>query len=145
MTKLSLGQAARAAGMSKSTLQRMLASGRMSGTQRADSVWEIDMSEVQRVLDARDAPQRGRKAAPVEDKPVEAARPEAVELAELRAHLANVRDRLDEAIRREQAAEARAAEALAREREMSDRVARLIEDKRPAAGGGFLARLFGSR
>lgn len=124
--------------MSKSTLQRMLASGRMTGHQREDSVWEIDMSEVQRVMDSRDKPQRGRKAkasAPVED-----VRPEAIELAELRVHLANVREKLDEAVKREQAAEARAAEALAREREAADRATRLIEDQRPR---GLWSRLTG--
>ena len=67
--KLSLGQAARTAKMSKSTLQRMLTSGRMDGHQRAeDGIWEIDTVEVQRVIDARDAPQRGRKVAQNEDK-----------------------------------------------------------------------------
>jgi len=67
--KLSLGQAARTAKMSKSTLQRMLTSGRMDGHQRAeDGIWEIDTVEVQRVIDARDAPQRGRKVAQTEDK-----------------------------------------------------------------------------
>lgn len=129
--KLSLGEAARAAGMSKSTLQRMLASGRMSGVQRPDGVWEIDPAELQRVIDSRDAPQRGRRRrAPVADPPVEA-RPEAVELATLRAELAAARDRIADAIRREEAAEARAAAALARERELSDRLTRLIEDQRP--------------
>jgi len=141
--KLSLGQAARAAGMSKSTLQRMLASGRVSGVQRPDSVWEIDRSEVQRLIDSRDAPQRGRRVAPVEDMPGPApveARPEAVELAVLRAELAAARDKIADAIRREEQAEARAAEALARERALADRLSRFIEDQRPARG--LWARLF---
>jgi predicted DNA-binding protein (UPF0251 family) len=137
--KLSLGQAARAAGMSKSTLQRMLASGRLSGVQRPDKIWEIDQAELQRLIDSRDAPQRGRRVAPVE-APAEA-RPEAVELAVLKAELQAARDRIADAIRREEAAEARAAEALARERALADRLSRLIEDQRPARG--LWARLFG--
>lgn len=138
--KLSLGQAARTAGMAKSTLQRMLKDGRIAGTQREDGIWEIDKAELQRVIDAKDAPQRGRKVTAVEVKAVPATRPEAIELAELRVHLANVRERLDEAIAREQAAEARAAEALAREREAADRLTRLIEDHRPK---GVWAKLTG--
>ncbi len=136
--KMSLGQAARTAGMAKSTLQRMLKSGRLAGTQREDGVWEIDQAELQRVIDAKGAPQRGRKVT----AGVEVVRPEAIEIAELRANLANVRERLDEAIAREQAAEARAAEALAREREAADRLTRLIEDQRPR---GLWSRLTGRR
>lgn len=127
--KLSLGQAARTAGMSKSTLQRMLQRGHIAGTQRPDSVWEIDMSEVQRLIDSRDAPQRGKRVpAPVEATvpPVEAV----VELAELRVRLEEVRGKLADAIERAKAAETQAAEALARERAAADRVAALIEDKR---------------
>jgi septal ring factor EnvC (AmiA/AmiB activator) len=134
MAKVSLGQAARIAGMSKSTLQRMLASGRVSGHQREDSVWEIDMSEVQRLMDSRDKPQRGRKAkasAPVED-----VRPEAIEIAELRANLEGARQRLDDMIARAEAAEAREAA----ERERVDRLTRLIEDQRPR---GLWSRLTG--
>ena len=129
--KLSLGQAARTAGMAKSTLQRMLKDGRIAGTQREDGIWEIDKAELQRVIDAKDTPQRGRKVRAVEGEVVTEVRPEAIEIAELRVHLANVRERLGEAIAREQAAEARAAEALAREREAADRLTRLIEDQRP--------------
>jgi len=136
--KLSLGQAARTAGMSKSTLQRMLQRGHIAGTQRPDSVWEIDMSEVQRLIDSRDAPQRGKRVpAPVEAPapPVEA-RPEAVELAAVKAELQGVRDRLADMIARAEAAEAREAA----ERERVDRLTRLIEDKRPTKG--VWARLF---
>ena len=139
--KLSLGQAAKVAGMSKSTLQRMLADGRVSGTQRADSIWEIDQAEIQRVIDSRDAPQRGRRVVPpVVEATVEAT--PAVDLAVLRVQLQDVRDRLAQSVKREEQAEARAAEALAREREATDRFTRLIEDQRPAAPRGLWSRLF---
>lgn len=133
--KLSLGQAAKVAGVSKSTLQRMLKNGQVSGTQREDSVWEIDQSEVARIARDKDRPRSGKR--------VEASAtpdPAAVDLAVLKSQLQDVRDRLAEAVRREQAAEARAAEALARERELADRVTRLIEDQRPR---GFWAYLTG--
>ena len=134
--KLSLGQAAKLAGVSKSTLQRMLKAGTASGTQREDSVWEIDQSEVARIARDKDRPRSGKRVPDV----VEAPPQDAVDLAVLKVQLQDVRDRLAEAVRREQAAEARAAEALARERELADRVTRLIEDQRPR---GLWSRLFG--
>ena len=130
--KMSLGQAARTARMAKSTLQRMLKNGRLAGTQREDGVWEIDQAELQRVIDAKDSPQRGRKAKAV----VEAARPEAIEIAELRANLAAARQRLEDMIARAEAAEAREAA----ERERVDRLTRSIEDQRPR---GLWSRLTG--
>ena len=133
--KLSLGQAAKVAGVSKSTLQRMLKAGTVSGTQRADSVWEIDQAEVARIAGDKDRPRSGKRVPDV----VEAPPQDAVDLAVLKVQLRDVRDRLAEAIKREEAAEARAAEALARERELADRVTRLIEDQRPR---GLWARLF---
>ena len=137
--KLSLGQAAKIAGVSKSTLQRMLRDGRVSGTQREDGVWEIDESEVARIARDKDRPRSGKRveAPPAAPEP----RPEAVDLAVLRVQLQDVRDRLAEAVKREEAAEARAAEALAREREAADRLTGLIEDQRPARG--LWARLIG--
>jgi hypothetical protein len=137
-----LGQAAKAAKMSKSTLQRMLLDGRATGHQREDGVWEIDSSEVARIASDKDRPQRGRKVsapAPVPPFPQQ----DSVDLAVLKVQLQDVRDRLAEAIKREEAAEARAAEALARERDLSDRLTRLIEDQRPAEARGFWARLTG--
>lgn len=133
--KLSLGQAAKHAGVSKSTLQRMLKAGTVSGTQRADSVWEIDQAEVARIARDKDRPRSGKRVPDV----VEAPQQDAVDLAVLKVQLQDVRDRLAEAVRREQAAEVRAAEALARERELADRVTRLIEDQRPR---GLWDRLF---
>ena len=139
--KLSLGQAARAARMSKSTLQRMLADGRVSGHKRQDGVWEIDPAELQRVIDARDAPRRGKR---VEAPPVEAPPPDpaAVDLAVLRAELAAARQRIEDMVQRAERAEAEKAEAVARERELADRWRNLIEDQRPARG--FWSRLFGA-
>ena len=63
--KLSLGQAAKHAGVSKSTLQRMLKAGAVSGTQREDSVWEIDRAEVARIARDKDRPRSGKRVAPI--------------------------------------------------------------------------------
>lgn len=126
--KLSLGQAAKHAGVSKSTLQRMLKAGAVSGTQRADSVWEIDQAEVARIARDKDRPRSGKRVEAGEPPPPDPA----VDLAVLKVQLQDVRDRLAEAVRREEAAEARAAETLARERDLVDRQTKLIEDKNAA-------------
>ena len=138
MTKLSLGQAAKAAKFSKSTLQRMLQDGRVSGHQREDSVWEIDASEVARIAMSKDRPQRGRRV-PAEE-PAPAPQAEAIEAAVLKAELQGVRDRLADAIARAEAAEAREAA----ERDRVDRLTRLIEDRRPTAPRGFWSRITGN-
>jgi uncharacterized protein (DUF885 family) len=139
--KLSLGQAAKVAGVGKTTLARMLADGRVTGTKRPDGVYEIDKAEVARIARDKDVPRSGKRVEATPAAPE--ARPEAVDLAILKVQLQDVRDRLAEAVRREEQAEARAAEALARERALSDRLSRLIEDQRPAAPRGLWARLFG--
>lgn len=50
MTMLSLGQAARAAGISKATLSKALASGRVSYVSKTPAGFQIDPSEVFRVF-----------------------------------------------------------------------------------------------
>ena len=49
--KLTLGQAAKQANLSKPTLSRALKDGRLVGTKRADGSYKIDASELQRWLD----------------------------------------------------------------------------------------------
>ena len=139
--KLSLGQAAKAAGVGKTTLSRMISRGEISAAKAADGTYQIDESEVARVIAARQAPGRGR-AVEAKASAAAAPAPDAVDAAVLRVQIENLRDRLAEAVRREEAAEARAAEALAREREATDRFTRLIEDQRPAAPRGLWSRLF---
>ena len=50
---LTLGQAARIAGVGKTTLTRAIKSGRMSATKREDGVYQIDPAELSRVYDVR--------------------------------------------------------------------------------------------
>lgn len=59
--KLSLGQAAKQAGVAKATLQRMLKDGRASGVQRPDGVYEIDLAEVERIAKDKDRPRSGKR------------------------------------------------------------------------------------
>lgn len=146
MGVITLGEAARRTGVSKTTLARMLERGAISGVKDSKATrptWAIDESEVARILAERQRPQRGlRRPVPVAEPPVEA-RPEAVELAALRAELQGVRDRLADMITRAEAAEAREAA----ERERVDRLTRLIEDKREdkhsTGARGLLSRWMG--
>ena len=50
---LTLGQAARIAGVGKTTLTRAIKSGRMSATKRDDGVYQIDPAELSRVYDIK--------------------------------------------------------------------------------------------
>ncbi|MCU9850618.1 excisionase family DNA-binding protein [Defluviimonas sp. WL0024] len=52
--KLSIGQAAKQTGKSKSTISRAIKTGRLSATRRG-SAYEIDAAELFRVFDATDA------------------------------------------------------------------------------------------
>jgi hypothetical protein len=49
MTRLSLGQAAKLAGVGKSTIARAIKAGRLSAQRRDDGSYEIDVAELHRV------------------------------------------------------------------------------------------------
>lgn len=55
MTKFSLGAAAKAAGVSKTTLRRMVEAGRISAERGEGGAFQIDASELGRFLDSRSA------------------------------------------------------------------------------------------
>jgi len=131
MTKLSLGEAARVSGLSKPTISKYLKTGRISGQQREDSVWEIDQSEIVRLMASRDkdAPQRG-KVPPT--KAAEQAAPEAQESA-LEVELRLTRQMLEEAREREAKALEQLATALESERAAHRQVAGLLSDLRGRA------------
>ena len=127
MSKLSLGEAARVSNLSKPTISKYLKTGRISGHQRADSVWEIDESEIVRLMASRDAPQRGRTPP---TKAADQAAGAALESA-LAVEIRFLRAQVDELTGREAAARSEAAEALARERALADRIGGLIGGRVP--------------
>jgi len=139
MGKLSLGEAARVSGLSKPTISKYLKTGRISGHQRDDSVWEIDESEIVRLVASRSTPQRGRTPP---TKAADQAAGAALESA-LAVEIRFLRAQVDDLTGREAAARGEAAEALARERALADRIGGLIEDQRKK--GGFWARCFQSK
>jgi excisionase family DNA binding protein len=49
---LTLGEAARHCGLSKASLSKAIANGRLSAVRRGDGAWAIDTAELQRFLDA---------------------------------------------------------------------------------------------
>jgi excisionase family DNA binding protein len=51
-TTLSAGQAAKHCGVSKGTISKAIASGKLSATRREDGSWSIDLSEITRYLEA---------------------------------------------------------------------------------------------
>jgi hypothetical protein len=53
MAMISLGQAAKLAGLGKTTLSRAIKSGRLSATRRDDGGYQIDVAELERVYPLR--------------------------------------------------------------------------------------------
>jgi excisionase family DNA binding protein len=53
MTKLTLGQAAKLAGVGKSTLSRAIKSGRLSASRQTDGSYRIDPAELERVYELK--------------------------------------------------------------------------------------------
>lgn len=130
---LTLGQAARLTGTSKTTLTRAIRAGRLSATRRDDGSYEIDGSELSRVYPVRtdDTPATGTTAS---DATPDATALDALkaEIEGLKGQLALMRDHLDE-VRGQRDGWQRQAEATQR----------LLEDQRPARRGWFGLRKAG--
>jgi excisionase family DNA binding protein len=128
----SLGQAAEAAGVSKTTLRRAIRSGRLSATRRDDGSYEVEPVELHRAF-----PSPGDGAAPVArhgaDNDTGGLR---VEVEMLRERLAEKDDVIRDLRTR-----------LDAEAEERRRLTLLLTDQRPgaqpAARRGFWRRLFG--
>lgn len=98
---LSLGQAARLAGVGKTTLTRSIRAGRLSATRREDGSYEIDPSELSRVYSIRiETPELPSQSGLTVHRatPAETARdPETVaRLAALEVEIRGLRELLDE-------------------------------------------------
>lgn len=92
---LSLREAATAAGVSKSTIQRAIKSGRLSATRTDDGGYAIDPAELHRVYPARNTDDAARTAAAGQD----ATSPAPAATAALEAELASLRELLRRADR----------------------------------------------
>lgn len=142
-----LGTAAKRLGLSKPTVSKFIQRGDISATRRDDGSFCITGAELARF----EAGYR-RQGAKAEEAPAPAAAEPsgAVQLAVLENELRHLRDRLAEAVAREEkaAAEAEAARqaaavALDREREAWARVAGLLEGPKQVQPKGWLERLLG--
>ncbi len=88
MTKLGLMAAARAAGVSKTTMRRMVEAGRISAQRGEDGAFLIDASELGRFMDSRPStPTRTQSESEIAPERIEASREGAGELEELRRRL----------------------------------------------------------
>ena len=92
MTTFSISTAARTAGVSRTTLQRAIKSGRLSTTTDAAGSRCIDLSELLRVFGPLQAMQQGEGAALLQDAAGERAPPDTL-LKLLQAQLQDARDR----------------------------------------------------
>ena len=138
MGKISMGEAARVSGLSKPTISKYLKTGRISGHQRGDKVWEIDESEIVRLMASRDAPQKG-KTPP--GKAAEQAAPEAAESA-LAVELRLTKEMLEESREREAKALSQLETARDNERAAWEKVTGLLEGPRQQS---WWAKIFGRK
>lgn len=145
---LSLGQAAKLAGVGKTTIQRAITAGRLSATRKDDGGYSIDPAELSRVYDVRperlqkgdgrverDATQRDQ----VSDQ-VAAGDPElASKFAVVEAQLAGMRQLVE--------AERSRADAAEKDRDrwaaQAERLALLTPPPVAPKAAGLIGRLFG--
>ena len=124
-----LGQAAKATGVSKSTLRRAIDSGRLSATRRDDGSYEIDPAELHRVFPraSADTPEMARSDTDNDTGALQR------EVTVLREVVEDLRHRLD------QSEEER--------RQVQARLTGLLTDQRPqpAERRGLWRRLWGGR
>jgi hypothetical protein len=111
---LSLGQAARETGKSKSVISNALKSGRLSGVRNGKGEWEIDPAELFRVFSPQNGPENGKK-----NDLERFSTPENALVELLKEQLQNAKERENQAREREQ-------QALEREREGREREVRLL-------------------
>ena len=102
-TTLTLGEAARHCGISKGTISKAIATGKLSATRREDGSWSIDGSELARYIEAHGHRFRPETRAATVDTDqaetlaAEKARADLAEqrLADLREMLADMREQRD--------------------------------------------------
>ena len=111
---LSLGQAARETGKSKSVISNALKSGRLSGVRNGKGEWEIDPSELFRVFSPQNGPENGKK-----NDLERFSTPENALVELLKEQLQNAKERENQAREREQ-------QAREREHQAQEREARLL-------------------
>lgn len=157
--RLSLGQAAKLAGVGKTTISRAIASGRLSATRKDDGGYDIDPAELSRVYDVRpERLERLSSGAPLdeieadededvkgEDRAEEARR--RLEIMVLEEQIRSLRDLIQSEKERREAAEA----DRDRWHEQAAKATALLPPPAPANDpaetrkAGLLDRLFGRR
>ena len=105
---LSLGQAAKETGKSKSVISNALKSGRLSGVRNGKGEWEIDPSELFRVFSPQNGPENGKK-----NDLERFSTPENALVELLKEQLQNAKEREQQALEREREGREREARLLA--------------------------------
>jgi len=105
---LSLGQAARETGKSKSVISNALKSGRLSGVRNGKGEWEIDPSELFRVFSPQNGSENGKK-----NDLERFSTPENALVELLKEQLQNAKEREQQALEREREGREREARLLA--------------------------------
>ena len=126
---LTLGQAAKMTGKSKPTIAKAVNSGRISGKKGKDGVYQIEVSELLRVYDAKSE---------AKSEPLVLTKDMSEKVAELeKKHL---EEKLQDAERRMLKLEQERDQAIQDAREDRAKFMALLEDQRPR---GFFGRLRG--
>jgi excisionase family DNA binding protein len=128
MATLTMGQAAKLVGLSKSTLSRAVSSGRLSATRTADGSYEIDPSELMRVYnilpEAIEAARNSGQPVPLrrDTTPIETALEYGVasRLAAAEAEIAGLKAMVDELRRARDSWQGQAERLLIRDHSRSD-------------------------
>jgi hypothetical protein len=120
---LTLGQAAKAGGLSKPTLAKHIKNGKLSASKDENGVYDIDESELGRFMASR----KSTPADPAPAAPAKATTGDALALGIAEERARQLSERLEETAARLAAAEARADAAQARADEAWNRVAGLLE------------------
>jgi hypothetical protein len=105
---LSLGQAARETGKSKSVISNALKSGRLSGVRNGKGEWEIDPAELFRVFSPQNGSENGKK-----NDLERFSTPENALVELLKEQLQNAKEREQQALEREREGREREARLLA--------------------------------
>jgi multidrug efflux pump subunit AcrA (membrane-fusion protein) len=121
----SLGTAAKAAGVSKSTIHRAVASGRMSARSKGSAGYEIDPAELFRVFPPQSEQEKANRAQEVAEPGSSETRGETIErsgmpVAELLARVARLEAELQAARTMSEFEQKRATELVAVERQRAE-------------------------
>lgn len=127
-----LGQAAKAAEVSKTTIQRAIKGGRLSASRQQDGSYVIDPAELHRVFPRDGNPNPEMKQSVTPSEP-----------GELRVEIEMLRERISEKDETIDDLRQRLDQSEKERRQVQERLTALLTDQRPSERRGFWRRLTG--